>query len=110
MPPKDWYEPIIMPGILSFFGVLIYLLGWSAEQKGRSAPWKWIGALLFIGGIFFGYEPFMNYQDFTYRAALPSNKRVAVVHYAALLLPAFCLLVAIAMQFIPRKAAPVSEP
>lgn len=104
MPPKDWYEPIIMPAIMTFFGLMIYLFGWNAERHGKSAPWKWIGALVLLLGIFFGYGPFMDYQDPFYRAALPGNKRVVIMYYATLLLPLLSLLGCIVLHFLPKPA------
>lgn len=105
MPPKEWYEPIVMPGIMTVFGALIWWMAMMAEQKGKNAPWKWLGVFFFALGIFFGAGPFMQYQDPVYRAGLPGNKRVVAVYYGSLLLPLFSLIGCMIWQFTAKKPA-----
>ncbi|MEA2552998.1 MAG: hypothetical protein QOJ65_1174 [Fimbriimonadaceae bacterium] len=107
---KDWYEPIVMPGILTFFGVLVWWMAMMADRKGKPAPWKWIGLILIALAIGFGYGPFADYQDYTYRMGLPPNRRVVVVHYGALVLPVVALIgcvgwLAVGKRFGPSRPA-----
>lgn len=45
-PPSTWMEPMMMPLILTFFGVLVFGLGLRQELAGSKAPWKWLGIFL----------------------------------------------------------------
>jgi heme/copper-type cytochrome/quinol oxidase subunit 3 len=106
MPPKDWYEPIVMPAIMTVFGVLIWWMAMMAEQKGKNAPWKWLGIVFLALGIFFGLGPFMEYMDPVYRAGLPGNKRVVAVYYGSLFLPLLSLIGCVLWQVFGKRFVP----
>ena len=115
-PPSTWYEPLITPGILTFFGVLVAWLGWRAETGGKSAGWKWIGALLCIAGMWIGYTNYFapmvgsSPESVLYRASLSSVRRVAYAHYLSFFLPLFGLIFCIILQFVKKPAASPSAP
>jgi len=98
IPPKDWYDPLITPGILTFFGVLVAWLGWLSEKSGKSANWKWIGVLFCIAGMWIGYTNYLapmigsRPEDILYRAGMPSVRCFAYGHYLAFFLPLFLSL------------------
>lgn len=110
MPPKDWYEPLILPGIFTFFGLLTWWMAMMAERKGKPVSWKWIGLICFVLGMVFGFRYFMDVQDFAYRAAMPSNRRFAYAHYLSLLLPAFSLVACVIWGFVIKKSSPPEMP
>jgi len=111
MSTPDWYEPLIMPGILTFFGVLICWMGWMAEKAGKTANWKWLGILLLIGGMWFGYTNSFSHmigqspEDKLYRDNLPTVHRYAYAHYASFFLPLFALIGCIILQFVKKPSA-----
>jgi hypothetical protein len=114
MPPKDWYEPLIMPGILTFFGVLIFWMGWLSERGGKTAGWKWLGLLFLLWGMWLGYTNYFapmvgqSSEDVLYRAGMPSVRRYAYAHYLAFIMPLLGLVFGIVLQFIKRRPAPAA--
>ena len=110
MNAPDWYEPLIMPLIMTFFGLLVWWMGTMQEQKGSGGSWKWYGIVLLIIGAGFGYKPFMDFQDFTYRSGLPENRRYAVGHYGALIFPLLAVVGCILWHFMGGKSAPAETP
>lgn len=113
-PPTDWYDPIVLPGILTLFGVLICVMGFNAEKGGKAAIWKWIGVFLLAVGMFFGF-PYFNVmighsaQDVIYRSSLSTIRRVSYMHYLAFILPLLAFIVCLAMQFVKKPSAPPPE-
>ena len=110
MPPKDWYEPLELPGMLTLFGVMICLFGWNAEKGGKSAPWKWLGIALLIIGLWVGFPYFSHMiggspEDVIYRAGMPSIRRFSYAHYLAFFMPLLALIVCGILQFVKRPAA-----
>jgi len=115
IPPKDWYDPLITPGILTFFGVLVAWLGWLSEKSGKSANWKWIGVLFCIAGMWIGYTNYLapmigsRPEDILYRAGMPSVRRFAYGHYLAFFLPLLGLIFCVVMHFVKHPSPTASE-
>lgn len=115
MPPTDWYEPLVLPGILTFFGILICWLAWLAEKGGKNAPWKWLGIVILLIGMWFGYVNYFSHMigssaaDVLYRSGMPSVRRYAYAHYLSFFLPLVALIGCVILQFV-KKPAPGSAP
>ena len=115
MPLPIWYEPVVMPGIFTFFGLLVWRMAMMAEEKGKVASWKWLGLVLIVIGLGFGFTSFERMigqgpDDVLYRANLPSNRRFFMAHYAAFIIPALAIVGCIISQFTGRKSAPPEPP
>ena len=115
MPVPNWYEPLVMPGILTFFGLLIWWMAMMAEEKGKPASWKWFGFALLLIAMGFGFQSFekmigQSPDDLLYRSSLPSNRRFAMAHYAAFVIPALAIVGCIVWQFAGKKPAPAETP
>lgn len=114
-PPKDWYEPLVMPGILTIFGVLVCWLGWLSEGNGKSAPWKWFGVVLLLAGMWIGYTNYFSHiigqspDDKLYRAGMFSPRRYLYAHYLSFFLPFLAMIGCIILQFV-KKPAPSAAP
>jgi hypothetical protein len=106
MPPATWYEPIVMPGIFTAFGLLIWALGMLAEKSGKAAGWKWFGIALLLAAMFFGFPRFMAMQDYAYRMSLSSVRRVPLAHYAGFILPLIAVIGCLGWHFLARKSTP----
>jgi hypothetical protein len=114
MTPTNWYDPLTLPGILTFFGVLTCWMAWLAEKNGKSAPWKWVGVIILVIALWVGFPYFSHMissspEDSLYRAGLPSIRRYSYAHYLAFFLPLIALIGCLVLQFI-KKPTPPSTP
>jgi hypothetical protein len=117
MSPKDWYEPLVMPGILTVFGTLTYWLGWMSERNGKVAMWKWLGVIFLVVGMWAGFGYFEHMigsgsDDVIYRAGMPSVRRYSYAHYMAFFLPLLALIGCVILHFVKKptvSASPASE-
>ena len=106
MPVTDWYEPLIMPGIFTIFGVFIWWLAMLGEMKGKPAPWKWLGVVFFLLAMWFGFGYMVRMFDPVYYASLPSHiKRFTVPHYLAFFLPLLALIGCFVWQYASKKSS-----
>lgn len=104
-PPETWYEPLIMPGIMTIFGVLICWLGWLSERNGKVSSWKWLGLVFLAAGMFFGFKwlsPMIGHSslDSLYRSGLHTPRRYAYAHYVAFFMPLVALIGCVILQFV----------
>ncbi len=115
MSQANWYDPLIMPGIFTVFGLLVWWMGSMAEQKGKPGSWKWVGVVLLVIGAGFGYTHFQQQtgsspEDVLYRASLPINRRFAGANYLAFFLPLVGILVCVAWHFLAGNVVPDEAP
>jgi hypothetical protein len=110
LPPDNWYDPIVLPGILTFIGAFIYWLGWLNERNGKSVSWKWIAVVFFLIAMFLGFGMMSRMSDPIYAQMIPKVKRWVMPHYLAFFLPLFGLIAAIVLHFMPRKPAGTPAP
>ena len=107
MPPQSWTDPMLMPVMCAFFGLLIYFLGIKKERDGGKAVWKWAGVVLAVLGGMIGWPWFAIYtgkgaDGELYRSSLMGNKML-VGHYAALVVPLLAVIVCVGFHFIHVK-------
>ena len=94
---------LLLPGILAFFGLFVYGVGFGNGVRDHALPkYRWVGVGLLAVALFLGaktiwlmYEPSLG--PF-YRAQLVGKKIVAA-HYIAMAMPLLLLALVGAMEF-----------
>jgi len=105
-----------MSGLLTFFGVLVVWMAWMAEKNGKNAPWKWVGVVILVIAMWFGYVNYFSHmvgastEDKLYRDTIPPIRRYTWSHYGAFVLPALAFLGSIILQFLKKPGAPATAP
>jgi len=108
MPPDNWYEPMIMPVLLTVIGAFIWWLAWLGERGGKTSPWKWIALLFILPALWIGFQTMSHLSDIAYYSAMRSHiKRFILPHYIAFVLPLLALIGALVTHFMPRKGTQV---
>lgn len=98
MPPSldAWLQPMLIPAILTFFGGLVWFLGWNKERMGAKRSMKLSAYGFFVLALFLGARPFYDFffEPF-YRNAVDRGTKMTLSHTSALVIPLIGLLVAI---------------
>jgi hypothetical protein len=88
-PSTTWYDPIILPFILVFFGLLVFVGGQLAEHRnGKKMPAKYFGAFLLVFAMIYGSQYPFFLTDLIYRKVVESwPKRYMIGHWVAFFMP-----------------------
>lgn len=103
MPPPDWYEPLILPGILTLAGGLTWFLGWNASRGGRRSLWAWSALIWFGVAIWIGIQYVLDLNDLFYLRSLGTSRKAVWAHYAALIIPAASLVAFLLWQLVASR-------
>jgi hypothetical protein len=99
-PPESWYEPLILPALATFFGLVTFFIGIAKENStGKVGFAKWIGVIIAVVGLIAGWPAFSAYTnsgiDGRIYRDIASGGRMAMGHYAAIGLPLIAILVSV---------------
>jgi phosphoglycerol transferase MdoB-like AlkP superfamily enzyme len=102
---------LLLPLILSFFGVLVYILGWNARKDGVLPAYRWAGILLLGLALFVGMRYVWDLHNpalgaFRRAELAMDGRRVLYSHYLAAAIPAFFLLLCSVLEFVARRTKP----
>lgn len=101
--PSSWYDPLLLPVLLTIVGAIVYLFGRNAEFKMQS-KWKWWALAPFLLGLWTGFGPASYLSDPVYRAAVDEyGKKMLFAHYGAFIVPFVGVLVAVGWHLLDRK-------
>jgi len=111
--PSDWFEPMVLPLIATFFGVLLYAIGAMRERNsGGTVLWKWAGVVICLFGIYAAWPYFSAYANVggdptinaMYKAAA-DGKKMAIGHIVAFVGPLLGIAGCVVFHFLQKKWA-----
>lgn len=102
MDPITPSSVLLLPGILAFFGIFVYGVGFGNGVREHVLPrYRWVGVALLVVALLFGaktvylmYEPGIGAF---YRAQL-FGKKIVAAHYVAFVMPLLLVLVTFGME------------
>lgn len=103
--PPTWFDPMILPGILTFFGAVIFVFGRLNEvQQNKDGFFKWVGVLLLGLALFLGFEKVVWLRDPLYSGlASEVGRRLVLAHWAAMAVPLLTLGGCLAWYMLERR-------
>jgi len=106
-------EVLLVPGLICFFGLVIYALaivGYS--RTGTPSPARFGAYFLMLVAAFFGWRllsPLLDSQVGVFARAEIIGKKALYSHYLAFLLPLFLLAACVAYDFWSRRTGRVKD-
>jgi hypothetical protein len=102
-----------VPGFLSAFGVMIFVLCLISFKVNRRLTWgRWLSVLFYLGAVFVASRFFFRLVGFgpdkdesTVYNAAPFSTTMIVAHYVAFFAPIVLIIIQFGLDFPLRKAA-----
>jgi hypothetical protein len=108
---ESWLDVLLMPAIVSFFGVLVFALAARKVWVGENGKWRWAGVALLLLAAYIGFGPFWKIvapgiDGDLYRGSITGRgMKMAIAHYIGFILPVLCVLGAFAFEWALRNRA-----
>lgn len=105
-PSLTWYEPIVLPFILVFFGMLVLIGGQLAEHRnGTKMPAKYLGAFFLVFAMLYGAQYPFFLSDTIYRMTIADYpRRWVIMHWVAFLLPFLSCVISGVWLWLDRRS------
>ena len=101
--PQSVLEILLLPIGLTLLGLVIFMGGWYVENRATKAPWKWIGVLPVLYGIYAGYSVLHEYTSNSVMQGLLPGKKWMIGEWAALIVPVLGLVLILIFHFFNHK-------
>ena len=110
--PETQPNPIdilILPGLLTFFGLAVYLVVWQQTRlRERLGLGRWAGIVVLLLAVIAGWPKLWELVNpdlgFVYRTSIQYyGKKYMYSHYIGFLLPVLSLLVVAVLEFAYRR-------
>jgi predicted ABC-type exoprotein transport system permease subunit len=96
---------LLLPGLLTFFGALLYGLAWLNWRSNAVLPnYRWVAVILALLALFIGVKTMLTMSDPFYRTAIaPEGRKIVFSHYLAPALPVLLLLTIAVMEGVVKR-------
>ena len=101
--PDSFLPYLGWPVGLTVLAAVIFYFGWRVENRLMKAPWKWVAFVPLAYALYLGLTLVIAYQDPFYVAKVGEGKKMAFVHYGALLVPLLGLIGIVLFHFFNHK-------
>jgi uncharacterized membrane protein len=104
-PSLTWYEPIVLPFILVFFGMLVLIGGQLAEHRNdKKMPAKYFGGALLVFAMIYGARYPFFLSDTIYRMTIEDYpKRWVIMHWIAFVMPLLAFALSAVWLWLDRR-------
>ncbi len=107
--PPSPIDILLLPGLLTFFGLAVYLVVWQQTRlRDRLGPARWGGVAVLILALIAGWRPMWDLINpdlgAFYRTSIQIfGKKYLYSHYICFLLPLFSLIGVVVLEVLFRR-------